>query len=96
MAKILNWAQNEPWAAMCPYRSVRVRRIFIFYVFVRYNTCTRIVVIIIRIFIRIYNNYNIILLLSDFIFKRNIFSNLNLLDARVASRDWFTDFYKIF
>ena len=76
--------------------SVQVRKIFVLYVFLRYNTCMRIVVIIIRIFIRIYNNYNIILLLSDFIFKRNIFSNLNLLDARVASRDWFTDFYKIF
>ena len=53
MAKILNWAQNDLWAAMCPYKSIQVRRIFVFYIFVRYNTCTRILIIIIRNFIRI-------------------------------------------
>ena len=85
MAKILNWAQNDLWVAVCPYKSVQVRRIFVFYVFVRYNTCTRILFIIIRIFI-------VIILFSDYILKENIFLNLNFLDTRVTSRDWSTEF----
>ena len=73
MAKILNWAQNDLWAAMCPYKSVQVRRIFVFCVFVRYNNCTHILIIIIRIFIR---TLVIIILLYYFqiiFLKKNIF-----------------------
>ena len=92
MAKILNWAQNDLWATMYLYKSVRVLRIFVFYVFLRYNTCTRILIIIIRNFIRIL----VIIILfyySQIMFlKINMFLNPNFLDARVASRDWSTEF----
>ena len=92
IAKILNWAQNNLWAAMCPYKSVQVRRILVFYVFVRYNTCTRILIIIIHIFIRILVVIILFYYFQIIFLKENIFLNLNFLDARVASRDWSTTF----
>ena len=70
--RIESYGQNTKlgpkWSLDC-HVSVQVRRIFVFYVFVRYNTYTHILIIIIRIFICI------LVIIIILLFSNNIFQD---------------------